>query len=215
MATILQSSAQPNTEPSPAAAAAAAAQVTGSTRTRIPYAMPGNKWMHGQATTNRKTAPRMEPVQGTWCELQGYRRQDNYGATAATPAGPLYGNLPFHPTTGSPTYPFTHQPDAETYQHTHHPPTHPSTHMCMLPGILYMFVQYNSYLVQQYRRNYSVEITNQYSYTLVVVYTTYQSSTLLTLPAVLVVAVVFDRSPLAGERSPPKSPVYGDGLPAF
>ena len=159
MATILQSSAQPNTEPSPAAAAAAAAQVTGSTRTRIPYAMPGNKWMHGQANTNRKTAPRMEPVQGTWCELQGYRPQDNYGATAATPAGPLYGNLPFHPTTGSPTYPFTHQPDAETYQHTHHPPTHPSTHMCMLPGILYMFVQYSSYLVQQYRRNYSVEIT--------------------------------------------------------
>ena len=44
-ATILQSSAQPNTEPSPAAAAAAAAQVTGSTRTRFPYAMPGNKWM--------------------------------------------------------------------------------------------------------------------------------------------------------------------------
>ena len=196
MATILQSSAQPNTEPSPAAAAAAAAQVTGSTRTRIPYAMPRNKWMHGQATTNRKTAPRMEPVQGTWCELpvQGYRPQDNYGATAATPAGPLYGNLPLHPTTGSPTYPFTHQPDAETYQHTHHPPTHPSTHMCMLPGKLPKY---------------------QYSYTLVVVYTTYQSSTLLTLPAVLVVAVVFGRSPLAGERSPPKSPVYGDGLPAF
>ena len=108
MATILLSSAQPNTEPSAAAAAAAAAQVTGSTRTRIPYAMPGNKWMHGQATTNRKTAPRMEPVQGTWCELQGYRPQDNYGATAATPPGPLYGNLPFHPTTGSPTYPPIH-----------------------------------------------------------------------------------------------------------
>ena len=120
---------------------------------------------------------------------------------------------PAHPPTHSPTNPTT-KPISTPITHR---PTHPPTCACYL---VYCTCSYNAihtwYLVQQYRRNYTVEITKyQYSYTIVVVYTTYQSSTLLTLPAVLVVAVVFDRSPSAGERSPPKSPVYGDGLPAF
>ena len=131
MATILQSKSQPNTEPSPAAAAAAAAaQVTGSTRTRIPYAMPESKWMHGRATTGRKTAPRMKPVQGTWCELQGYRRQDimlrplrrQQGLCTVTY---LSTQPPAHPPTHSPT---TRRRNLSAHPSPTHPPIHPYLH---------------------------------------------------------------------------------------
>ena len=76
---------------------------------------------------------------------------------------------PAHPPTHSPTNP-TPKPISTPITH---PPIHPHVHATWYIDKL---VQYNSYLVQQYRTNYSVEITKyQYSYlyTLVVVRTTY------------------------------------------